>query len=59
MNEKFNVYPCTKHAITAFTASLLNELASCKCRIKVTVSYQIKSIFWNSVILNLNIFLFL
>ncbi|CAB3246456.1 unnamed protein product [Arctia plantaginis] len=34
--EKFNVYPCTKHAVTAFTASLLNELATHKCKIKVT-----------------------
>ncbi|CAB3246457.1 unnamed protein product [Arctia plantaginis] len=32
----FNVYPCTKYAVRAFTSSLLNEFASHKCRIKVT-----------------------
>ncbi|XP_013167596.1 PREDICTED: farnesol dehydrogenase-like [Papilio xuthus] len=32
----FNVYPSTKHAVTAFTSSLLGELADCKHKIKVT-----------------------
>ncbi|CAH0713962.1 unnamed protein product, partial [Brenthis ino] len=32
----FNVYPATKHAVTAFTATLLNELATVKSKIKVT-----------------------
>ncbi|XP_014357237.2 farnesol dehydrogenase-like [Papilio machaon] len=32
----YNVYPSTKHAVTAFTSSLLGELADCKHRIKVT-----------------------
>ncbi|XP_072934565.1 farnesol dehydrogenase-like isoform X2 [Epargyreus clarus] len=32
----FNVYPASKHAITAFTQSLLNELAHMKSKIKVT-----------------------
>ncbi|XP_059052406.1 farnesol dehydrogenase-like [Achroia grisella] len=32
----FNVYPSSKHAVTAFTHSLLNELAAFKNKIKVT-----------------------
>ncbi|CAH2051770.1 unnamed protein product, partial [Iphiclides podalirius] len=32
----FNIYPSTKHAVSAFTSSLLNELADCKSKIKVT-----------------------
>ncbi|XP_041971713.1 farnesol dehydrogenase-like [Aricia agestis] len=32
----FNVYSGTKHAVTAFSAALLNELADCHSRIKVT-----------------------
>ncbi|XP_013142644.1 PREDICTED: farnesol dehydrogenase-like [Papilio polytes] len=32
----YNVYPSTKHAVTAFNSSLLHELADCKHKIKVT-----------------------
>ncbi|XP_049879636.1 farnesol dehydrogenase-like [Pectinophora gossypiella] len=34
--EEFNVYTASKHAVTALTASLLNELALAKSKIKVT-----------------------
>ncbi|XP_032527301.2 farnesol dehydrogenase-like [Danaus plexippus] len=32
----FNVYSCTKHAATAFSSSLNNELADCNSQIKLT-----------------------
>ncbi|CAK1590550.1 unnamed protein product [Parnassius mnemosyne] len=35
-NSSFNVYPCTKHAVTAFTSSLLQELADFKNKIRIT-----------------------
>lgn len=37
-SPNFNVYPTTKHAITSFTETLLNELANTNIKIKVTVS---------------------
>ncbi|XP_045770684.1 farnesol dehydrogenase-like isoform X2 [Maniola jurtina] len=35
-HSDFNIYSSTKHAVTAFTAALLNEMADAKRKIKVT-----------------------
>lgn len=42
-HSDFNIYSSTKHAVTAFTAALLNEMADAKRNIKITVPIIIKN----------------
>lgn len=38
--RNFNLYPASKHAVTAYTEVLRNDLNQIGCKIKVTVSIQ-------------------